>query len=268
MQQGQTEPAIAGFEKLLSLATAGRLGLSTELQAQAFNNLGVLYFGKGFYEDAARGRSTAIAVAPSNARAWANLGLARQRLGTGDRGLDAFRHAYELTPTDDSISGNLALSYIDAQRWQDAQSLLARATQQSPQSASLWLYLGLANRGLGDTAAAVSAFRQVLTLDPTNRSGQADRAAVYLALLYHENGDATEAIAAAEQALAWKPGDIEALTYLASASRHSATTLPPASHWSEPSPWLPIGPTCSTIWRPSMSICDWTIWPRRRCARR
>jgi tetratricopeptide (TPR) repeat protein len=214
MMQNQPEPAIAGFERLLALVAGGGVQASAELQSKSLNNLGVLYYNKAYYEDAARSLQRALELTPSDQRAWDNLGLALRRQGKLAAATDAFRRAFDLVPGDEVVAGHLALAYIDTERWVDARALLTAASQKHPESPTLWLELGLAERGLGNTAGAVTAFRRVLEIDPQNRSAQADRAAVFLALMYHENGQPEEAATAARQALAWKPGDIEALTYL------------------------------------------------------
>jgi tetratricopeptide (TPR) repeat protein len=213
LRAGAIEAATAGFERLLSLA-AGQLAVPPELQAQAHNNLGVLYFGRGLIEDAARQLERAVLLAPADARAWSNLGLALRRLGRREGATDAFRRAVELDPADAASLTQLASVYAEAGRHADARALLSASTARLPDQAALWLQLGLAERELGNPTAAVAALERAIALDANNQLGEAARAAVHLARLHLEAGDPGACVTAARQVLGWKPNDVEGLTYL------------------------------------------------------
>jgi tetratricopeptide (TPR) repeat protein len=220
LRAGRQEEALAGFEKVLALARADPASVGAELQGQALNNLGLLYHERGFPEDAEAALSRAVELDPRHARAWNNLGLARRRLGKKEAATAAFRRAYELDPADDAVLNNLALAYLDAGSLRDAAQLLAEGTRRSPQSASLWLNRGIAQRGLSDPAAADS-FTRVLALDPDNRGALAERAAAFLALLHYEQGRHDLAAGEARRTLAWRPEDVESWTYLGLAQQAS-----------------------------------------------
>src|SRR5690606_10165391 len=74
--------------------------------------------------------------------------------------------------------------------------------------------LALAQRGIGDLAAAAESLGRILTLDAANAGGMAARAATYLAIVRYEQGDASATADAARRALDWNPADVEAWVYL------------------------------------------------------
>ncbi len=213
-REGQAEAAITGFQRLLALRAAAPGEITAELQAQALNSLGILYYERGFNEDAEAALSEAITLSPDQSKVWNNLGLARRKLGKRQEATEAFRRAHELDPKDDAALNNLALAYIDASNWTAAAALLAEGTARAPQNAGLWFNLGVAKRGLGDLPGAAEALSKASAADTANREGIAARAASYLALVHYELGDAAAAAAAAQRAIELKEDDVQAWIYL------------------------------------------------------
>jgi tetratricopeptide (TPR) repeat protein len=213
-RSGDAESAIAGFQKLLALAASAGDEVPPELYARSLQNVGILYYNRGFFEDAELHLTQASKLDPGEAGTWNNLGLARRRLGKIADATAAFHRAHELKRDDQAIINNLALAYMDAQNWLDSVGLLAEATRAHPDNASLWLNLGIANRGFGNPEGAQRALRRTMELDPENRQGMAARAATYLALTLQEKGDAAGAAAESRRALSWRPEDVQAWTYL------------------------------------------------------
>lgn len=210
-KSGDPDGAIAGFQKLLAL---GGDDLPPQLRAGALQNVGLLYYERGFFEDAESHLAQAAEVEPNDAGVWNNLGLARRRLNKIADATAAFRRAYELKRADPAVANNLGLAYMDSANWLEAVGLLSEATREHPDNASLWLNLGIANRGLGNSEGALSAFRKALDSDADNALGLAARAATHLALALQEKGDPAAAAVEARRALAWNPKDVQAWTYL------------------------------------------------------
>lgn len=213
LRDGRREEAIAGFERLLSLEAARPGTVPGEVRAPALASLGLLYYEKGFLDDARRHLEAATAADPQGARAWNTLGLTLRRQGDAAAAEAAFRRALELAPQDAQAANNLGLLLVSGERWGEAVGVLTTATSRAPEDAAAWLNLGLAQRGNGDRPAATAALERAIALDAGNRQGLAARGASYLAVVRYEAGDTGGAAAAAAQALAWNPQDIEAWVY-------------------------------------------------------
>jgi Tfp pilus assembly protein PilF len=213
MRGGAREEAIAGFERLISLE-AGRPGsVPPEVRSPALATLGLLYYEKGFLDEARRYLEAATELEPASARTWNNLGLTLRRQGDAAAAERAFRRARDLAPDDAQAANNLGLLLVAAERWPEAVAVLRDATGRAPDNAAAWLNLGLAHRGDGDLAAAARALDRALALDDGNAAGLGARAASYLAVVRFEQGDVAGAAAAAAQAIAWRPEDLEAWVY-------------------------------------------------------
>ncbi len=211
---GANDRALAGFQKLLALRTTQPGAVPTALQVQALNSAAILYYERGYFDDAESALTEALQLDDKQAEIWNNLGLARRRLGKRQEATAAFRRAYEIDPSKEAVINNLALSYIDASNWAEAVALLADGTGKYPKNASLWLNRAIAQRGLGDAAGAEVSFQRVIELDTDNRQGLAARSSSYLALLHLEQGRFDAAVASAQRAIAWKADDAQAWNQL------------------------------------------------------
>lgn len=237
---GASERALAGFQKLLALRSAQPGAVPAALQVQALNSAAILYFDRGYFDDAESALTDALRLDENQSELWNNLGLARRRLGKRQEAMEAFRRAHDIDPAKEAAINNLGLAYLDASNWQQAAALLLDGTQRFPANPSLWLNLAIAQRGLGDAASAEASFGKAIELDAENRQNTAARAASYLALLQSEQGRFDRAVESARRALAWKADDAQAWTQLglaqqglgdlaaAQASLEKAQTLDPA----------------------------------------
>ena len=66
-------------------------------------------------------------------------------------------------PADANVATELGVAYFRANRFEDARTSLARATQSGSASATAYMYLGLANEELKDWTAARAAYESYLT---------------------------------------------------------------------------------------------------------
>jgi tetratricopeptide (TPR) repeat protein len=183
-EQGNREAALAGYQKLLALRRGSPDALSSSLQVAALNTVGILYYDKGFYEDAESALAEAAQLDAKSAETWTNLGLARRKLGKRKEASEALRRAYTLDPENEAAASNLALTYLDGSNWIEAVSLLLEATRKSPENPQLWLNLGIAQQGMDNLDGAIGSFVKARDLDPDNRHGFAALAAGYLAPAY------------------------------------------------------------------------------------
>lgn len=224
----RTDTALAGFERVLALERSAPEKLPREIKAQALNNVGFIYFGRGQYEDSVQALEEASRLAARDPRVWFNLGLARQQLGRASAGLDALRTAHELDRRDAEIALELGRAYSAAQRYLDAVSVLLEATQAHPQSAILWLEFGFAQRGLGNIEGMAASLDKAVELDPANLQGAGFRAAMELAQSSLSAQNFGRAIAGAEAATRMRPDDGSAWALLGLAQQASGR-LPEAA---------------------------------------
>ena len=196
----QEEQAEAGFQKLLALGTP----VGAELRALAMTNLGYLYERRRLYQEAEDILKQAVELDPSSARAWSILGVARRQMGQTIDAAAAFRRAYELSPSDTEAMSHLALAYIDTKDWQQAVTLLEKATATEATRANLWLNLGVARLGVGRADDAVNAFETAIRHDPSDAGGWASSAAVQMAEHFYETHQYENALRQADRALGWR----------------------------------------------------------------
>ncbi len=205
LRTGHEDAALAGFERVIAFAFGGGQRVPDELKLRALNNAAVVYLRRGQAEDAEAALVEATRLAPRDAAAWFNLGLAREKLGASEPALEALRRAQKLAPSDVATLRQLGVSLVRAQEWAEATTWLTAAIELEPGRADLQRLLGQARRGLGDLAGASVAFRRALELDPGNRDGEASTAAQLLAETRLEAGDPAGAVEAAARRTALRP---------------------------------------------------------------
>lgn len=215
LRNQREEQAEAGFQKLIALGDQA----GNQILSLAMTNLGYLYQRRRLNQEAAEILEQAVALNPASQSAWSILGAARRQMGDGQAATEAFRRAYELKPDDSEALGNLAVSYIDAKNWQQAVSLLEKATAADRQNANRWLLLGRARLGAGDRIGtgdgigAVAALESAIRLDPQDSGGWASSAAVELARHYYQTGAYQQALEQADRALSWRQDLVTARIY-------------------------------------------------------
>ncbi|MEM1206050.1 MAG: tetratricopeptide repeat protein [Acidobacteriota bacterium] len=210
---GRRDEALAGFQKILALHGARPDTIDDGMRSLALTNVGLIYLGRDQNAEAEELLAQAVVADPTHRAAWSNLGIARRRLDRPADAADAFRRAWELSSDDPATTNNLALAYIDARDWVSAVAMLREATRRFPQSASLWLNLGLAQKGLGNAEAAVRAFGEAIRQDPGNGGGWAASAALHLAGHHYAAGAYTQALENADLALGWRDDLLNARVY-------------------------------------------------------
>jgi tetratricopeptide (TPR) repeat protein len=204
---GRSDDALAGFQKVLAFDRSTPDLVPRELEAQTLNNIGVIFYSRQQYEDAAEALERAVALAPRDARAWFNLGLARLALGRKIDGMKALERAHELDRADAEISLRLAQLYREASSWIEGVALLVEATRLHPDDPALTLELAWAQKGIGNSAGMMASLARTIELDPQNRTGAALAAARARAEAELAAGDLAAAGADATRATELAPGD-------------------------------------------------------------
>ena len=203
-EQGDVEAALAGYQKVLALRRSSPNAVAPGIQGASLNNLGILYYGKGFYEDAESALSEAVTLDPASAQSWSNLGLARRKLGKKNEATEALRKAYTLDPQGESTVRHLA-SPISTMPTGPRRALPRRhqAQPENPQLAQL----GIA-QGMDNLEGSIVSLQKAIQLDPSNRYGVAASAAGYAAIAYTKQGKLDLAAQQAQLQVGWTPGDV------------------------------------------------------------
>ena len=133
-----------------------------ELNAQARNNLGLLYLEQGLVEDAVRELRRALTIDPTYSRARTNLGVALMRQGQLDAAASEFGVVLAQAPSDVDALVNLALVERAGEDNERAKELLIRALAVAPRNAWAHYNLAVVFDHSGEVARAVEHYRAFL----------------------------------------------------------------------------------------------------------
>ena len=129
------------------------------------------------FEEAVKAYRRLVELAPTNERAFHNLGLAllRQDLGQATA---AFARAAELGPANPVLHHDLGNALASGGRLDEAIASYERALTLAPSDVGVRNSLAVALAAQGNTQAALAHFRKSLELDPNNPQTRADLNAV------------------------------------------------------------------------------------------
>jgi Tfp pilus assembly protein PilF len=133
-----------------------------ELDAQAHNNLGLLYQERNLLDESARELQRAIVIEPRNAGTHNNYGVTLLKLGRADEAQAEFAAALKLSPRSVDAIVNLALAQRDARRPDIARETLLRALSIEPRNAVAHYNLAQLYDQTNQTASAVDHYRRFL----------------------------------------------------------------------------------------------------------
>ncbi len=120
----------------------------------------------------------ALALDSTSAEVHRMLGRTHTSLGMPDDAIDAYRTALTVDPTEVWAMNNLALIYIQQERYEDALGPLARAVQLRPGAPVFQNNLGIALELSGHAGAAREAYRSAIAADSSYRKAQVSLARV------------------------------------------------------------------------------------------
>ena len=208
MRLGRTAQAQKEFEASLNL---------NPNQPSALINLAQIYFNRGQLEDLLMARSLleradkAISdpqISRALASIYAVLAEAYEADGRYENAIPAMRLAVQRDPQNEIYHFRYGLLLTDSHAPAAGILRLQDALKQFPNSARLWLALGIAQLTYGQNAEAENSFKQSLTLDT-----KLVPALAYLGMTYSERGAYEKSISFYEQAIALN-GQLAALHYL------------------------------------------------------
>ncbi len=142
----------------------------------------------------------ALVLDPANVQAHLQMGDLYFSLGWPKSGLDSYREACRLEPTDPAPMVRLVGGYLEAGQYPAAQEQCLQFIAQLPESPDLWLSLGQVFEKQGKRREAFTTYGQVLTLDAENATAYARQGR-----LFCEFGQYTSAEVSCRQALELDP---------------------------------------------------------------
>jgi predicted O-linked N-acetylglucosamine transferase (SPINDLY family) len=190
-QQGQLASARVIYRKILD-AQPDHL--------DALNAMGVLAGQTRDLDGAIQYFDRAIAIAPGNAGAHCNRGLALKQLNQPDAALACFDRAIALDPASVIAYYSRAETYKDLGRADEALASYAQAIAINPGFIHASYRRGVVLQQIARLPEAIASYDQVLQLKPDHFDSHANRAFSLFALGRHEEG-----LASCERAIALKP---------------------------------------------------------------
>jgi len=163
---------------------------------------------KGDLHAAGRTLENAVASGLDDAKIYAALADVYEKDGHFENAIPAMRLAVLRDPQNELYHFRYGLLLTDSHAPGAGIVRLQEALKQFPNSARLWLALGIAQLTYGQNAEAENSFTRSLALDP-----KAVPALAYLGVVYSERGMHQKAIEFYEQAIALNP-QLAALHYL------------------------------------------------------
>jgi Tfp pilus assembly protein PilF len=147
------ENALAGYRDLL---------LQDERNADAHNNLGVLYQERGMVDEAIQAFRRALTIDEKHAKAHNNLGVALLAAGSPADAASEFRAALSADPANSEPMVNLALALKALGRTSEAIDTLSDALERNPRSAPAHYNLAVIHESQGDRPRSIEDYERFL----------------------------------------------------------------------------------------------------------
>ncbi len=173
-QAGDFDNALLHYRALLE---------ENEFNAEAHNNLGLLYQERGLASEAIEQFQRAIIIDPPYVKAHNNLGVAYLRAGRHDAAAAEFRAALAADARNVESLTNLAVVMLETERAEDAATLLREALAIDPKHAASHYNLALILERRGEIQAAIQHYRRFIDnsgSDQAALAGEARRRAAAL----------------------------------------------------------------------------------------
>ena len=135
-------------------------------------NLGRVLLDQDRAGEAKERVEAALALDSTSGEVHRMLGRVHSALGSRDEAIEAYRTALTIDPTEAWSMNNLALIYIQQERYEQALGPLARAVQLRPGAPVFQNNLGIALEGAGHIGAAREAFLAAIAADSTYAKAQ------------------------------------------------------------------------------------------------
>lgn len=139
----------------------------------AHNNLGILLYRKGDYDEAITQYRKVMTLEPSFSDVYINLGAVFLKKGQIDRAIESFNQAVKLTPRDARAHYCLGESFASKGRYDEAIAQYETALKTDPRNTRTRTSLAQALIETGKNKEAAQQFAAALKLDPTMEEARA-----------------------------------------------------------------------------------------------
>jgi serine/threonine-protein kinase len=160
----RTDEAAAEFEKSIKLKPT----------YAALNNLGVLYYAKRRWAEAANMFEQSMKLNPADYRVWENMGLASDWLGQHDKAMESYRHSRELLEKqillksdDPEMQSSLGLLYARGNMRDKTLPRLDAALARAPKNPNVLSKVAEAYMILGERPRALAVLKQAMAAGMT-----------------------------------------------------------------------------------------------------
>lgn len=173
--------------------------------AGAHNNLGVLYYNKGLYEEAVRAFMRALELEPRMQVAQRNLEIAYLNSGQADQRISQLREQLRADPTDREARWELGRTSALLGQHVEAITEFYELLKYHPHDLGAMMQIGLSEKAIGDIEVAQRWFEQALAVDP-----ESSLVYFYLGEIIYNRGLPDEALPWLERAIELNPQNHEA----------------------------------------------------------
>jgi tetratricopeptide (TPR) repeat protein len=177
--------------------------------AGAHNNLGVLYYNKGLYQEAAAAFTKALELDPKMQVAQRNLEVAYFSTGYYDRRIAELREKLRFRVDDRDARWELGRAYALLGQSEEAVAEFTALLRHHPNDLGAVVQLGLAEKAGGNLGVAQHWFEDAIRLDPASSVMR-----FYLAEVLYNQGRIDEALEALKRAIELNPENPDALFLL------------------------------------------------------
>jgi tetratricopeptide (TPR) repeat protein len=173
--------------------------------AGAHNNLGVLYYNKGMYEEAVGAFMRALELDSRMQVAQRNLEIAYLHSGAADQRIAQLREHLRTSPSDRDARWELGRTSALLQRHDDAIAEFSELIKYHPHDLGALIQLALSEKEVGDIDVAAGWFERALDVDPTSSLVH-----FYLGEIAYNRGALQDALTRLRRAIELNPDNHEA----------------------------------------------------------
>ncbi|MDX1707654.1 MAG: tetratricopeptide repeat protein [Desulfobacterales bacterium] len=157
--QGDVNGSIKEFQQALKLDPKN---------INVHNSLGVCYGLLGEYEKAKLEFNSAVKLNHNEFMAWYNMGFTHMLNGDRDKALDLFLKANAINQDVFEINFQTGRLLLEMKQPESGKKFLKQAAALEPASGAAFRYLGECYTKIGDTVAAIAAYKKAIKYNPSD----------------------------------------------------------------------------------------------------